>query len=135
MNILGISGGPDPAYPNEDQLLDVRIHYPWHHWHDSAAVMVCDGKVVGGIEEERLSRTKHTNKLPLHVIRYCLRAAGLSFNHIDRLSDYGDEPCADRMWRTYVLQNPRMRAFSTVRESAIGLRYPHVNSSMNPERC
>ncbi len=134
MNILGISGGPDPAYPTEDQLLDVRIHYPWHHWHDSAAVMVCDGKVVAGIEEERLSRTKHTNKLPLHAIRYCLRAAGLSFNDIDRLAYYVDEPCADRMVRTYVLQNPRMRAFSTGREFAIDLLNRHLNWALNPER-
>jgi carbamoyltransferase len=86
MNILGISGGPDPAYPTADPLLDVRMHYPWHHGHDSAAVMVCDGKVVVGIEEERLSRTKHTNKLPLHAIRYCVHAAGLSFDDIDRVA-------------------------------------------------
>jgi carbamoyltransferase len=134
MNILGISGGPDPAYPTEDPLLDVRIHYPWHHWHDSAAVMVCDGKVVAGIEEERLSRTKHTNKLPLHAIRYCLRAAGLSFHDIDRLAYYVDERCANRMVRTYVLQNPRLRAFSTAREFAIELLNRHLNWALSPER-
>ncbi|MGA8477719.1 MAG: carbamoyltransferase C-terminal domain-containing protein [Chthoniobacterales bacterium] len=134
MNILGISGGPDPAYPTEDPLLDVRMHYPWHYWHDSAAVMVCDGKVVVGIEEERLSRTKHTNKLPLHAIRYCLRAAGLSFDDIDRLAYYVDERYADRMVRTYVLQNPRTRVFSTGREFAIDLLNRHLNWALSPER-
>ena len=134
MNILGISGGPDPAYPTEDPLLDVRMHYPWHHWHDSAAVMVCDGKVVVGIEEERFSRTKHTNKLPLHAIRYCLRAAGLSFDDVDRLAYYVDERCADRMVRTYVLQNPRTRAFSRGREFAIDLLNRHLNWALSPER-
>jgi carbamoyltransferase len=134
MNILGISGGPDPAYPTEDPLLDVRTQYPWHHWHDSAAVLVCDGKVVAGIEEERLSRAKHTNKLPLHAIRYCLRTAGLSFADIDRLAYYVDERHADRMVRTYVLQNPRTRVFSTGREFAIDLLNRHLNWALSPER-
>jgi carbamoyltransferase len=134
MNILGISGGPDPAYPTADPLLDVRINYPWHHGHDSAAVMVCDGKVVVGIEEERLSRTKHTNKLPLHAIRYCLRAAGLSFSDIDRVAYYVEERYADRMVRTYVLQNPRTRAFSTAREFFVDLLDRHLNWALSPER-
>jgi lactate dehydrogenase-like 2-hydroxyacid dehydrogenase len=50
-----MSGGLDPAYPTEGPLLDVRVNYPGHHGHDSAAVMVCDGKVVAGIEEEATS--------------------------------------------------------------------------------
>jgi carbamoyltransferase len=100
MNILGISGGLDPAYPTEDPLLDVRLHYPWHHGHDSTAVMVCDGKVVAGIEEERLSRAKHTNKLPVNAIQYCLRETGLSFDDIDRLAYYVDERHADGIART-----------------------------------
>ncbi|MEY2607441.1 MAG: carbamoyltransferase, partial [Verrucomicrobiota bacterium] len=99
-----------------------------------AAVMVCDGKVVVGIEEERLSRTKHTNKLPLHAIRYCLRETGLSLDDIDRLAYYVDERCADRMVRTYVLQNPRTRVFSTGREFAIDLLNRHLNWDLRPER-
>ena len=134
MNILGISGGLDPAYPTEDPLLDVRVHYPWHHAHDSAAVLVCDGKVVAGIEEERLSRTKHTNKFPLHAIRYCLRATGLSFDDIDRVAYYVDERHADGVVRTYVLQNPRTRAFASGREFAIDLFNRHLNWDLSPER-
>jgi carbamoyltransferase len=96
--------------------------------------MVCDGKVVVGIEEERLSRTKHTNKLPLHAIRYCLRAAGLSFSDIDRVAYYVEERYADRMVRTYVLQNPRTRAFSTAREFVVDLFDRHLNWALRPER-
>ena len=134
MNILGISGGPDPAYPTEDPLLDVRLHYPWHHGHDSTAVMVCDGKVVAGIEEERLSRAKHTNKLPVNAIQYCLRETGLSFDDIDRVAYYVDERHADRIARTYVLQNPRTRAFSSGREFVIDLLNQHLNWDLSPER-
>jgi carbamoyltransferase len=134
MNILGISGGLDPAYPAEDPLLDVRLHYPWHHGHDSTAVMVCDGKVVAGIEEERLSRAKHTNKLPVNAIQYCLRETGLSFDDIDRLAYYVDERHADGIARTYVLQNPRTRAFSSGREFVIDLLNRHLNWDLSPER-
>jgi carbamoyltransferase len=134
MNILGISGGLDPAYPTEDPLLDVRLHYPWHHGHDSTAVMVCDGKVVAGIEEERLSRAKHTNKLPVNAIQYCLRETGLSFDDIDRLAYYVDERHADGIARTYVLQNPRTRAFSSGREFVIDLLNRHLNWDLSPER-
>jgi carbamoyltransferase len=134
MNILGISGGLDPAYPAVDPLRDVRVHYPWHHAHDSAAVIVCDGKVVAGIEEERLSRTKHTNKLPLNAIRHSLRATGLSFDDIDRVAYYVDERHADGMVRTYVLQNARTRAFSSGREFAIDLLNRHLNWDLSPER-
>jgi carbamoyltransferase len=134
MNILGISGGLDPAYPTEDPLLDIRLHYPWHHGHDSTAVMVCDGKVVAGIEEERLSRAKHTNKLPVNAIQYCLRETGLSFDDIDRLAYYVDERHADGIARTYVLQNPRTRAFSSGREFVIDLLNRHLNWDLSPER-
>jgi len=134
MNILGISGGLDPAYPTENPLLDVRMHYPWHHRHDSTAVMVCDGKVVAGIEEERLSRAKHTNKLPVNAIQYCLRETGLSFDDIDRLAYYVDERHADGIVRTYVLQNPRTRAFSSGREFVIDLLNRHLNWDLSPER-
>ena len=134
MNILGISGGLDPAYPTEDPLRDVRVHYPWHHAHDSAAVIVCDGKVVAGIEEERLSRAKHTNKLPVNAIQYCLRATGLSFDDIDRVAYYVDERHADGIARTYVLQNPRTRAFSSGREFIIDLLNRHLNWDLSPER-
>jgi len=134
MNILGISGGLDPAYPTEDPLRDVRVHYPWHHAHDSAAVIVCDGKVVAGIEEERLSRAKHTNKLPVNAIQYCLRETGLSFDDIDRLAYYVDERHADGIARTYVLQNPRTRAFSSGREFVIDLLNRHLNWDLSPER-
>ena len=134
MNILGISGGLDPAYPTENPLLDVRLHYPWHHGHDSTAVLVCDGRVVAGIEEERLSRAKHTNKLPVNAIQYCLRATGLSFDDIDRVAYYVDERHADGIARTYVLQNPRTRAFSSGREFIIDLLNRHLNWDLSPER-
>ena len=41
-------------------------------YHDSAACVVKDGKLVAALEEERLTRQKHTDAFPIHAIRRCL---------------------------------------------------------------
>ena len=66
MNILGIGG----------------------YSHDSAAALVCDGKVVAAVAEERLTRVKHQGGSPVHAVQYCLDAAGLSPTDIDHLGCY-----------------------------------------------
>jgi carbamoyltransferase len=85
MLVLGISGGLDPVYENREFL------FPTHTCHDSAAVLVDDGKVVAAIEEERLNRIKHTSKGAVGAIRLCLNSCGLRLKDIDRLAIYGDE--------------------------------------------
>jgi len=45
--------------------------------HDSAAVLVDDGRVVSAIESERLDRIKHTNKFPSEAIRACSTRTGI----------------------------------------------------------
>jgi carbamoyltransferase len=54
--------------------------------HDSAAALVCDGKLVAAVEEERFSRVKHDGGTPIHAIGYCLAAAGLRMQDIDTLA-------------------------------------------------
>lgn len=51
--------------------------------HDSAAALVVDGQVISAVEEERLSRTKHDGGLPIHAVRACLEAGGLSMADLD----------------------------------------------------
>src|SRR5437868_7351013 len=60
-------------------------------FHDSAACLVDDGKVIAAAEEERFTRIKHgkrpvpfsTWELPYHAIDYCLREAGATLADID----------------------------------------------------
>lgn len=85
MLVLGISGGSDPVYENRDYL------YPHGEIHDSAAVLVDDGKVVAAIEEERLNRIKHTGKGAVSAIRFCLGSCGVRLGDIDKLVIPGDE--------------------------------------------
>jgi carbamoyltransferase len=58
-------------------------------FHDSAAALVCDGRVVGAALEERFCRRKHTNEFPKHAIEYCLEAGDLrSINDLDAIVFY-----------------------------------------------
>ena len=48
-----------------------------HFFHDTSACVVVDGRLVVAIEEERLSRRKHTNAFPELAVRRCLEVAGI----------------------------------------------------------
>lgn len=52
-------------------------------FHDTSACLVKDGRIVVAIEEERLSRTKHSTRYPMGAIRYCLDAAGIGMSDVD----------------------------------------------------
>ncbi len=68
-------------------------------FHESAAALVVDGKVVSACEEERFNRIKHAKpsrvdnpqELPEHAIRFCLEDAGLQASDIDRVA-YSFDP-------------------------------------------
>lgn len=53
--------------------------------HDSSAAILCNGKVEGCIEEERLSRIKYTNEFPKLGIKWCLENSNLDFKDIDAI--------------------------------------------------
>lgn len=63
------------------------------HYHDAAAALVVDGRVVAAIQEERLSRIKNDPGLPLAAAFACLEHAGLRPGDIDVLAFY-EEPFA-----------------------------------------
>jgi len=44
-------------------------------YHDSAAALVCDGKIIAAAQEERFTRTKHDPGFPANAIAYCLKEA------------------------------------------------------------
>ncbi|MFN8018001.1 MAG: carbamoyltransferase [Acidimicrobiales bacterium] len=52
-------------------------------YHDAAAALVVDGKIVAAAEEERFSRIKHDNALPTGAIASCLAMAGLTAADVD----------------------------------------------------
>lgn len=68
-------------------------------YHDPAACLVQDGRVIAAAEEERFTHVKHgkrpipfsTYELPFHAIEYCLREAGISLADIDHIA-YSYDP-------------------------------------------
>ncbi|ARQ60766.1 hypothetical protein GGI55_006794 [Rhizobium leguminosarum] len=84
MLCLGLSGGLSKDYENSSDL-------PSTFMHDGAAVPVRDGRVIAAVEEERLNRIKHSNKLPTRSIQYCLASAGVHLSDIDRIAYYATE--------------------------------------------
>ena len=52
----------------------------------ASAAIVCDGKLIAAVEEERFNRVKYAAGFPSQAIRYCLKAAGLTLNEIDHVA-------------------------------------------------
>lgn len=83
-------------------------------YHDSAAVILRDGKIVAAAQEERFSRKKHDAGFPRSAIAYCLDEAGVHAEDLDYVSFY-DKPFLkfERLLETYVAFAPR--GFSSFR--------------------
>ena len=56
-----------------------------YHGNASAAV-VCDGKLVAAVEEERFNRVKYAAGFPAEAIRYCLKEAGITLAEVDHVA-------------------------------------------------
>ena len=52
-------------------------------YHDSAAALVVDGRVVAAAQEERFTRKKHDPAFPSKAVEYCLAEAGLTAADLD----------------------------------------------------
>ena len=61
------------------------------YYHDSAAALLIDGRIVAAAQEERFSRKKHDARFPGSAIKYCLGEAGLKLNNVDHIVFY-DKP-------------------------------------------
>ncbi len=91
MNILGISA----------------------YYHDSAAALLVDGRIVAAAQEERWSRKKHDHRFPARAVAYCLAEAGLRAEDIDLVAFY-DKPFLkfERLLETYLSFAPAgLRSF------------------------
>ncbi len=77
-------------------------------YHDSAAALVEDGRIVAAAQEERFSRKKHDEGFPRHAIGYCLDAAGCRLDDVDAVVFY-DKPFLkfERLLETYLSLAPR----------------------------
>ena len=108
MLVLGITGGIDPVFESMQVITNGLGH-------DSAAVLIQDGQVIAGIEEERLNRIKHTNKIWAESVRFCLETANKSLADIDAIAFYVTEDYLNKTLKQYGLRVPLLNQFEDAR--------------------
>ena len=78
------------------------------YYHDSAAALLVDGRLVAAAQEERFTRKKHDSRFPKHAIEYCLGEADVRLADVDYVAFY-DKPFLkfERLLETYLAFAPR----------------------------
>jgi carbamoyltransferase len=77
-------------------------------YHDSAACLIKDEKIIAAAQEERFTRKKHDPAFPKEAIKYCLKEAGITLDEVEHLGFY-DKPFLkfERLLETYLTETPR----------------------------
>ena len=88
------------------------------YYHDSAACLVEDGRIVAAAQEERFTRKKHDANFPSRAVDYCLSEGGITAKELDLVGFY-EKPlvkfdrlletyaaCAPHGWRWYLMAMP-----------------------------
>jgi carbamoyltransferase len=88
------------------------------YYHDSAACLVEDGRIVAAAQEERFTRKKHDANFPSKAVAYCLREGGIRAKDLNLVGFY-EKPlvkfdrlletyaaCAPRGWRSFLMAMP-----------------------------
>src|SRR6516164_5252820 len=85
------------------QILGISALY-----HDSAAAIVVDGRLIAAAQEERFTRRKHDARFPRNAIQYCLAETGCQLSAVDHVVFY-DKPFLkfERLIETYLAFAPR----------------------------
>lgn len=78
------------------------------YYHDSAACLLRDGRIVAAAQEERFSRRKHDAAFPAQAVAYCLRAGGIAVTDLAAVVFY-EKPFRhfERLLETYLAFAPR----------------------------
>ena len=94
---------------NHKYILGISAYY-----HDSAACLIQDGKILAAAQEERFTRNKHDKSFPKNSIDFCLKEAKINFSNISYIGFY-DKPFLkfERILETYLSEAPRgFKSFS-----------------------
>ena len=84
-------------------------------YHDSAAALLKDGKIIAAAQEERFTRIKHDSSYPFYAVDYVLKEAKLNLSQVDYIV-FHEKPFLkfERLLETYVAFAPKgFRSFCT----------------------
>ena len=78
------------------------------YYHDSAASLLVDGRIVAAAQEERFTRKKHDHRFPSLAVAYCLKEAGITIGEVDVIGFY-EKPLVkfERLLESYIASAPR----------------------------
>ena len=78
------------------------------YYHDSAAALIIDGKIIAAAQEERFSRKKHDSGFPYNAIEFVLKSSKLKLQKVDYIVFY-EKPFLkfERLLETYVAFAPK----------------------------
>ena len=83
-------------------------------YHDSAATILVNGKIVAAAQEERFTRKKHDSSYPFHAIEFVLDYANIKLSNVDQVIFF-EKPFLkfERLLETYVAFAPKgFKSFS-----------------------
>jgi len=77
-------------------------------YHDSAACLLKDGKIISAAQEERFTRKKHDPRFPRDAVTYCLEEEGITSKHLNHVVFY-DKPFLtfERLLLSYLTVAPK----------------------------
>ncbi|NTG05515.1 nodulation protein [Agrobacterium rhizogenes] len=127
MLCLGFNGGLNLVHENPYEM-------PSAFTHDGAAVIIRDGEVLAGVEEERLNRVKHSNKFPVSAIRFCLDQAGAKLSDVDKIAFYASEEYSNALLTQLYLKQPTMVKRLMARDVIVEMLQREFDTSFDPDR-
>ena len=77
-------------------------------YHDSAAAIVLNGKIIAAAQEERFTRVKHDSSYPYNAVEFVLKFSNLKLSEIDHIIFY-EKPFLkfERLLETYIAFAPK----------------------------
>jgi len=96
-------------------------------YHDSAAALCINGRIVAAAEEERFTEVKHDYRFPVRAIRYCLTESKLRLNDINEIHWYESPEKKDDRVSTTFSKKPFRTFF-------LNRKYKKSKKHQNPER-
>jgi carbamoyltransferase len=93
-----------------------------YYFHDSSACLMKDGKLIAMMEEERLSRKKHTSEFPERSVTSCLKLAGIEPKDVDHIA-LSIEPSKDWFRKSLYCLRHLAQSKSFLRHELVGTYY------------
>ena len=117
--ILKSNYGALPFVSKKQESNKIRVLGISCFYHDSAACIIEDGKIIAAAQEERFTRVKHDKSFPLNSINYCLEESKISINELSSVVyyDYESWTIERVLWNAHSIGNLKDKFWNTAKSS------------------